>query len=46
MKRIKEFLFTPDDYDGLRWIDVIYSCIFVVGGGFLFPLFLMKMFGG
>ena len=44
MKKLKEILFTPDDYDGLTWFDVICACI-MSSGFFILIIFLIKNFG-
>ena len=31
MKKFKDILFEPDDYDGVTWHDVICACILSVG---------------
>jgi hypothetical protein len=28
MKKIKDILFEPDEYDGITWFDVICACVF------------------
>ena len=31
MKKLKDILFEPDEYDGITWFDVICACILSAG---------------
>lgn len=43
MKKFKDILFEPDEYDGVTWFDVICACVF--GAGIFVGLaFLIKAF--
>lgn len=43
MKKLKDILFEPDDYDGITWFDVILNYVFT-GGIFTGLAFLIKAF--
>jgi hypothetical protein len=43
MKKLKDILFEPDEYDGITWFDVIVNCVFVCGT-FIGLAFLIKAF--
>lgn len=43
MKKFKDILFEPDEYDGVTWFDVITSCVFSASF-FMLIAFLIKSF--
>jgi hypothetical protein len=43
MRKLKDILFEPDEYDGLTWFDVICACTFSAGI-FTGLAFLIKAF--
>lgn len=43
MKKLKDILFEPDEYDGLTWFDVICACI-IDSSVFIGLAFAIKFF--
>lgn len=43
MKKLKDILLEPDDYNGVTWFDVICACVFSAGI-FTGLAFLIKTF--
>ena len=43
MKKLKDILFEPDEYDGITWFDVITSCL-LSSGFFTLIIFLINNF--
>ena len=44
MKKLKKILFTPDEYDGITWFDVVCACM-LSSGFFTLIIYLIKTFG-